>query len=1154
MPTHDTHAKQGTAASLNRILRNKYFIVGITLFVVYTLVGFFLVPYLIRQNVPKVIETQLDGRIARIGKVRLNPFLFALEVNHFRLFEQDGTPIVRFDRLTVDFETSSLFRWAWTFRAISLERPQLNILIDRDGIVNLVKLIPVKDPAEEVPQEPETAGPPPRMVFPKIKIVEGEIDITDLRQSTPATVRILPLNLELEEISTLQDREGPYSLVATTADEETFHWTGHITLHPFRSKGSLSFSNIKVDTLWAFIRDHVNLKRPDGLLHFKTGYTLDLGQAEPLVKLEELGLRIEDLNLMLRDAQEPFFELSLAELSNTRFDLGARQLTVGGLDFKNGQVKIDIDATKAINLTKILRSEAEDLEKKQDADAAPVTSTVSEPETAFHIQVEAIGLENLAVAFRDNSRTPAAIAGIRDIDLDVQLNVQTGGEHLALFAQQLMVSISDIQIGAADADVPGIQIAALMANGGAFDLEKRDLTFKRIHLDDGEIDLVREENGQINLIELFASPQAGTVKRQVEARVEEKGALTYSIDTVELTRFETHLSDFTVKKEGPVLNLDNMQVKLTKVDGKSPMGVDINLDIRQGGRVRLEGSVKPKDPSIDSRIAVEAIDLRMLQPYIDPHLAILLRSGFFSSQGQLRYGIPDATSKIAYKGGFGLGKLRITEQQSEETLLGWDSLKTSQLKLRLAPGALEIGDMMLSKLAGKFIIYEDGTLNASRIVKTAGPDAQDSEPAAPDDQADQTLFPITIQQLRFEDGGLFFADLTLSPQFGTRIHNLDGFVTGMSSAPGQRAQVKLEGRVADYGTTTIGGEIDIFNPKGFTDIRVDFSNLEMADLTPYSGKFAGRRIESGKLSLDLAYKVENSQLLGDNQIIVDQLLLGDTVDSNWAVKLPLDLAIAILEDANGVIDIGLPVKGSLEDPKFSIGQLVWKALKNLLTKVITAPFRALGALLGGEEENLETVAFEPGQNEIPPPEIEKLHKLIKALEQRPQLQLIVQGRYSSDADGHYLKDLAVRRRLTAALNIEVAPGEDPGPVAFGDPKVQEQLMVLFREAFGEQALSELMTSLAPPPPPKKDAKAKPVVQVDPGKISKALFERLVANEPVEEVVLQQLADARSQAIKTEMTMEGALPVARVATKPSGLLKAGEPITAMLELGVMGKTQ
>jgi hypothetical protein len=335
-------------------------------------------------------------------------------------------------------------------------------------------------------------------------------------------------------------------------------------------------------------------------------------------------------------------------------------------------------------------------------------------------------------------------------------------------------------------------------------------------------------------------------------------------------------------------------------------------------------------------------------------------------------------------------------------------------------------------------------------------------------------------------------------------------------------------------------------------MSVVFGNLEMADLTPYSGKFAGRKIEAGKLSLDLAYKVQNSQLLGDNQIIVDQLLLGDTVDSNWAVKLPLDLAIAILEDANGVIDIGLPVKGSLEDPQFSIGQLVWKALKNLLTKVVTAPFRALGSLLGGEEQNLEKVAFEPGQSEIPPPEIEKLHQLIKALEQRPQLQLIVQGRYSSEADGRYLKDLAVRRRLTASLGIEVTPGEDPGPVAFGDPKTQKQLMRMFREALGEQALSDLMTRLTPPPP-KKDSKAKPVAPVDPGRISKALFERLVANEPLEEIVLQQLADTRGRAIEAEMTAEGALSSARVATKASGPLKPDEPITATLELGVMGKT-
>jgi hypothetical protein len=437
-------------------------------------------------------------------------------------------------------------------------------------------------------------------------------------------------------------------------------------------------------------------------------------------------------------------------------------------------------------------------------------------------------------------------------------------------------------------------------------------------------------------------------------------------------------------------------------------------------------------------------------------------------------------------------------------------------------------------------------------LKTPVKENAEKTEAAPVNAPAKEAFPVNVQTLRIEAGALAFADLSLTPQFATRIHNLNGFVNGLSTIPDRRTQLKLEGQVEDYGTAKIGGETNLSDPKRFTDIAMVFRNLEMTSMTPYSGTFAGRRITSGKLSLDLEYKIENSRLLGNNKIIVDQLTLGESVDSPKAISLPLDLAIAILKDADGVIDIGLPVKGDLEDPEFGFGQIIWKALKNLLTKIVTAPFRALAALFGGEEVDLETVAFEPGRSDLPPPEKEKLHKLVMALEQRPQLKLIVQGRYSPEADGLYMKDWRLRRQLASSLGIELGPNEDPGPVAYDDPKTQKRIKELFIERLGQPAMAELMAGMAPPPPSspgQSQAKLKPI---DPGQISKAFFARLIENEPVDESELQQLGEARSLAIVTEMTTQGALDVTRVTSKTSEALGSGDPVTAKLELGVMGK--
>jgi hypothetical protein len=197
-----------------------------------------------------------------------------------------------------------------------------------------------------------------------------------------------------------------------------------------------------------------------------------------------------------------------------------------------------------------------------------------------------------------------------------------------------------------------------------------------------------------------------------------------------------------------------------------------------------------------------------------------------------------------------------------------------------------------------------------------------------------------------------FADHSLVLPFGTRIHDLRGSIAGLSNRPGAVGQIELDGAVDEYGMARAVGQVELGNPANGLDMRVQFRNVEMTRLTPYTATFAGRKIDSGKLSLDLQYQIKQRQLQGENQVIMDKLTLGERIESPTATNLPLDLAIAILQDSDGRIDLGLPVAGSLDDPQFSYGSIVWKAIVNVLTKIVTAPFRALGALFGGRQHCL----------------------------------------------------------------------------------------------------------------------------------------------------------------------------------------------------------
>jgi hypothetical protein len=215
-----------------------------------------------------------------------------------------------------------------------------------------------------------------------------------------------------------------------------------------------------------------------------------------------------------------------------------------------------------------------------------------------------------------------------------------------------------------------------------------------------------------------------------------------------------------------------------------------------------------------------------------------------------------------------------------------------------------------------------------------------------------------MRRVRVQNAKLDFTDLSLRPQFAAKIYELNGVVTGLSSKRDARSQIELDGRVDEYGMARVRGQLNPFVLADNTDLNVVFKNVDMVSASPYSMKFAGYKIAEGKISLDLQYKVRNSQLEGNNQVVLDNLTLGERIDSPDALKLPLELALAILKDSNGRIDLGIPVSGNLNDPSSAMARW-WKALGNIMTKIVTSPFRALGSLFGVSGESWKPSSSTP---------------------------------------------------------------------------------------------------------------------------------------------------------------------------------------------------
>ncbi len=1118
-----------------RVLKSKAVIITAAVIAVYTLAGFFLVPYLIGHFAPKMLSEQLKSEVS-LQRVKINPYSLTLEAEEFRINEPSGTAIIGFDRLHVNFQLSSIFRWALTFRDVILDNPSLNIVIDSDGNLNLARLV-ASESSTQATAAPEEEKNPLRMLLYNIEINEGSIEVTDSRQEVPATASFHPLTIHLSDISTLPEREGNYSLTATAGDGAALHWSGQLALHPLRSEGELAFRHIPLETPWTFFRSLLNILPPEGELNLETRYLVDLGKDTTVAVLDDLSVRVMSLGLQLEEAQQAFLRLPELAVDAERIDVMQRRIDNLSLAIPGGDLDLISDRDGVLNLQQVVR------EQNDETTPAPLESP-GDPKEPWVINVSGVSLEGIALRLRDESMSPARVFSTDGINLAFKAAVTTGSPEPDIRVDDLGLVLKLIDLGFSGAERPAMQVGNVAIAGGSFDAASRSASIKRLEVSDGTIDLIRDKGETLNFVRLFETGghTAGSAAQEEDPVIESKPWSIF-LETIALTDFTTHFTDETVQPGMPIVDLEDINLSLSSFDGKSPFPFEAALKVNQGGTMTASGTINPGPVTVESTISAEDLALPVIQPYLAQAAALTLNSGLLSMGGSFNL---TKAGGLAYLGSLGIADLEVIENITKDIMLGWTQFRTPGLRLEVNPNNLQIETLNIAGLKGELIISDDGKINVVEAFKSETETPAEQMPEKTEPGTEEGSFPVKIGRISLDKGMLHFADFSLRPQFDTRIHELKGVINNVSSLPGARTRVDLDGRVDRYGTSKINGEINFFDPKEFTDISMVFDNLEMTNLTPYSGKFAGHKIDSGRLSLDLQYKIENSRLLSQNKVVIDNLVLGDRVESPDAVNLPLRLAVALLRDAKGIINIGLPITGSLDDPEFSYGQLVWQTVLNLLSRIVTSPFRALASLLGTEDETLNEVLLEPGSGSIPPSEQEKLDKLIEALLQRPKLKLIVTGRYDADADGEVLRDLQVRRAFAEASGVELEPGEDPGSIDFNSTEARDILAELFIKRYGEEEYEEILADILAPEK-ENESSDDQEKKIHPGEVAGALFDALVERETLAPGVLERLADERAQAVMKHMTGPDGLDPERITTRPSESTGKGEPLSLILDL-------
>ncbi len=710
-----------------------------------------------------------------------------------------------------------------------------------------------------------------------------------------------------------------------------------------------------------------------------------------------------------------------------------------------------------------------------------------------------------------------------------------------------------------------VTVPTLTLTGIAADTTTRRVSVAAVTATDGTVDAVLGPDGSLNLAALAGpaappsaagAPPAGAVVApaadtspgtDTDGDADAGPDWTVAIDQLALTGFRVAATDQAVTPAVTVA-LAPLALEATGFSTAPGSVVRARLDTRvnDGATLAVTAETQLDSLATTADVTLAGLALAAFQPYVDDVARLAIRRGTLDVKGRVVATPAGAATDLGFDGDVTVADLRAVDTVLDEDFLRWRTLRLAGVRYRSAPAALRVREVVATAPYARVIIGPDGVTNLDTILATPGAAPADAGPAAVatapvPDPAGPSL-PVRIDLVRIVDGSTNFADFSIQPRFAAGIEKLNGTVRGLSSDPAARAQVALDGQVDRFSPVTIRGEVNPLATETYLDLAMGFRNFELASFTPYSGRFAGYTIRQGKLTVDLKYLVADRQLKADHKIVIDQLELGDKVDSPEAVGLPLKLAVALLKDRNGVIDLDLPVQGSLDDPQFSVGPILWKVFVNLLTKAATAPFALLGSLVGGGEE-INRLGFAPGSADLA---ADAVAPLVRALTERPGLALDVPAVYSPASDGPVLTEERLRSAVVRAKRRELTArkadpdGADWAAISADRDDYLRQLTAAWRRVAGAEA--------PVPEPPATGPDGTPVPRDDPAARANAIEAALRARLAPGDVEFFALARARAERVQV-LLLEGTgiAPERVFLVSPAAVPGAGDAVTMELAL-------
>lgn len=477
------------------------------------------------------------------------------------------------------------------------------------------------------------------------------------------------------------------------------------------------------------------------------------------------------------------------------------------------------------------------------------------------------------------------------------------------------------------------------------------------------------------------------------------------------------------------------------ISSPDPDTLDAKLNLKlDDGELQFVLSLQPKLDQLLIETTVTNLSIAPVVTLLPANSPLNATSGVMN--GKLQY--QSRNQLWSTTGDLQLRDVEVTEGKPRQPFVKWKQADVKQIDLRkLASGntSFSIDELVFDKPDFLYDIDEQGFSNIRRMfAKPVSAKTIGSQTVQPQ----QSAFQLDIKAIKLRDGLVQFSDYAVVPQFKTEIRKLNGSLLGVSNVPGRYAAIALNGLIADKGSFRAKGQASFDDPRRNHDLSFEFRNVPLKITNAYFMKYAGYAIDDGRLDLFLNYKAKDAELVGQNRFVIKDIKLGEELANFQGKRLPLRLAVALLEDSDNIIDISLSIKGNVDSPEFSASGLVWQAIRTVLTNIVTAPFRALAALLGLQSD--APIYSVLGESSFLPADQEKLDKLGSVLVKRPNATLEFLGAYDPAADKLELARARADQAILNAAGFKLSAGE-PLPIpSLSDPRVQSGV----RSAYGEQ--------------------------------------------------------------------------------------------------------